>query len=353
MSKTAGTAERYYRSLNEIYRVAGFCLADKDFEKAFIYYMRFICGIKINAEDMFCSLALEELPNHRNFQGFSSAEKNKAESSLQNAVQNAEMLKKLLKTKFEQDATQAQLHVISLENIQPAAEGSRSDWQSLTDENEKAKIINANVSTDHIKFSLLGNYDKPGKELKTQDSSKNQSDIEKLGFKGVVIAGDLIEKFTKAAEGNTKKNVETCAIICGLPAKRGVCQITHAVIPKQIGASDSCNTFNEEEVFAYQDSNNLITMGWIHTHPSQTAFLSSIDLHTHCSYQLMMPEAIAIVVAPKYNEIGLFRLTDRGMVEIGECRVPGFHPHQDSSLFYYCCEVRFDTSVEAALVDFR
>lgn len=67
---------------------------------------------------MFCSLALEELPNHRNFQGFSSAEKNKAESSLQNAVQNAEMLKKLLKTKFEQDATQAQLHVISLENIQ-------------------------------------------------------------------------------------------------------------------------------------------------------------------------------------------------------------------------------------------
>ena len=38
------------------------------------------------------------------------------------------------------------------------------------------------------------------------------------------------------------------------------------------------------------------------THPSQTAFMSSIDLHTHCGYQLMLPEAIAIVVAPKFSE---------------------------------------------------
>lgn len=30
--------------------------------------------------------------------------------------------------------------------------------------------------------------------------------------------------------------------------------------------------------------------------------MSSVDLHTHYSYQLMMPEAIAIVCAPKYNE---------------------------------------------------
>lgn len=38
------------------------------------------------------------------------------------------------------------------------------------------------------------------------------------------------------------------------------------------------------------------------THPTQTAFLSSVDLHTHCSYQMMLPEAIAIVCSPKFNE---------------------------------------------------
>lgn len=38
------------------------------------------------------------------------------------------------------------------------------------------------------------------------------------------------------------------------------------------------------------------------THPTQTAFLSSVDLHTHCSYQMMLPESIAIVCSPKYQE---------------------------------------------------
>ena len=47
---------------------------------------------------------------------------------------------------------------------------------------------------------------------------------------------------------------------------------------------------NEEEIFDIQDQLNLITLGWIHTHPSQTAFLSSVDLHTQAGYQIMMPE---------------------------------------------------------------
>ena len=40
----------------------------------------------------------------------------------------------------------------------------------------------------------------------------------------------------------------------------------------------------------------------LQTHPTQTAFLSSVDLHTHCSYQLMLPEAVAIVCSPKHKE---------------------------------------------------
>ena len=47
---------------------------------------------------------------------------------------------------------------------------------------------------------------------------------------------------------------------------------------------------------------DVITLGWIHTHPSQSAFLSSVDLHTHFGYQSMMPEAIAIVYAPTHKQ---------------------------------------------------
>ena len=38
------------------------------------------------------------------------------------------------------------------------------------------------------------------------------------------------------------------------------------------------------------------------THPTQTAFLSSVDLHSHFPWQKMMPEAIAIVCSPKFQE---------------------------------------------------
>jgi hypothetical protein len=44
----------------------------------------------------------------------------------------------------------------------------------------------------------------------------------------------------------------------------------------------------------------------LQTHPTQTAFLSSVDLHTHYPYQQLMPEAIAIVVSPKFNEYVFF-----------------------------------------------
>jgi STAM-binding protein len=46
-----------------------------------------------------------------------------------------------------------------------------------------------------------------------------------------------------------------------------------------------------------------------------------VDLHTQLSYQLMLPEAIAIVMAPKFNETGFFALTQNfGLDYIGNCR---------------------------------
>lgn len=43
---------------------------------------------------------------------------------------------------------------------------------------------------------------------------------------------------------------------------------------------------NEEEIFEAQDSRSLYPLGWIHTHPTQTCFLSSVDVHTQCGYQV-------------------------------------------------------------------
>nr|KAJ3399298.1 hypothetical protein HK105_004944 [Polyrhizophydium stewartii] len=149
------------------------------------------------------------------------------------------------------------------------------------------------------------------------------------GLRVLNLPRTLMARFLEKAKANTRNNLETCGILCGRLAKNAF-TITTLVIPKQKATSDSCSTTNEEELFEFQDTRDLITLGWIHTHPTQSCFMSSVDLHTHCSYQLMLPEAIAIVMAPSRSPSqGIFRLTDPpGMDVIAACRNPQmFHPH--------------------------
>ncbi|RZB95255.1 AMSH-like ubiquitin thioesterase 1 isoform B [Glycine soja] len=111
------------------------------------------------------------------------------------------------------------------------------------------------------------------------------------------ISTSMMESFMKLAKSNTDKNLETCGILAGLLKNRKF-YITALIIPKQEATSSSCQATNEEEIFEVQDKQSLFSLGWIHTHPTQSCFMSSIDVHTHYSYQIMLPEAVAIVMAP-------------------------------------------------------
>uniref|UniRef100_A0A8C8VJR7 STAM binding protein n=1 Tax=Pelusios castaneus TaxID=367368 RepID=A0A8C8VJR7_9SAUR len=177
-------------------------------------------------------------------------------------------------------------------------------------------------------------------------------DITIDGLRQVIIPKELCHKFLQLADANTTRGVETCGILCG-KLMRNEFTITHVIVPKQHGGPDYCNTENEEELFLIQDQDSLITLGWIHTHPTQTAFLSSVDLHTHCSYQMMLAESIAIVCSPKYQETGFFKLTDHGLEEISSCRQKGFHPHsKDPPLFTSCSHVSV-VERDVVLMDLR
>lgn len=168
----------------------------------------------------------------------------------------------------------------------------------------------------------------------------------------LAVPSELCRSFLRLAEANTSRAVETCGILCG-KLNRNAFTVTHVIVPKQCGGPDYCDTENEEELFLIQDQYDLITLGWIHTHPTQTAFLSSVDLHTHCSYQMMLPEAIAIVCSPKFNEIGYFRLTDRGTNEISSCKQKGFHPHsKDPPLFTHAAHVTISDDT-VSMMDLR
>ncbi|KAF8775525.1 hypothetical protein HU200_004509 [Digitaria exilis] len=127
----------------------------------------------------------------------------------------------------------------------------------------------------------------------------------------------LMECFLRVAEANTAKNLETCGILAGI-----LCQAT-----------------NEEEIFEVQDKGSLLSLGWIH---------------------IMLPEAIAIVMAPTdtTRKHGIFHLTDPcGMGVIHDCDATGFHPHEEpldgTPIYEHCSHVYMNPNVKFEMVDLR
>ncbi|PGH23833.1 hypothetical protein AJ80_02081 [Polytolypa hystricis UAMH7299] len=151
----------------------------------------------------------------------------------------------------------------------------------------------------------------------------------------IFISPDLRKHFLSIAASNTRRNLETCGILCGTL----ICNaffISKLVIPEQEATSDTCEMINEAAMFDYCDSEDLMVLGWIHTHPTQTCFMSSRDLHTQSGYQAMLAESIAIVCAPsKDPDWGVFRLTDPpGLKTVLACKQPGlFHPHGEEDIY--------------------
>jgi STAM-binding protein len=117
--------------------------------------------------------------------------------------------------------------------------------------------------------------------------------------------------------------------------------VSKLIVPAQTSTSDTCEMTNESQLFDYVDSEDLMILGWIHTHPTQTCFMSSRDLHTHAGYQMMLAESVAIVCAPSKGDTtyggdwGIYRLTDPpGKKVILNCEKPGiFHPHDVDNVY--------------------
>ncbi|CCX33302.1 hypothetical protein FPQ18DRAFT_339890 [Pyronema domesticum] len=151
----------------------------------------------------------------------------------------------------------------------------------------------------------------------------------------VFLPSQLRSTFLSIASPNTTRNLETCGILCGF-LENNAFFISRLVIPEQTATSDTCTTKDEEGLFEYCDKEELMVLGWIHTHPTQTCFMSSVDCHTQLGYQCMMKEAIAVVVAPsKRPSWGVFRLTDPpGVQIIRDCtQKSAFHPHDGGDIY--------------------
>lgn len=156
----------------------------------------------------------------------------------------------------------------------------------------------------------------------------------------VFLPPTLRTTFLRLAYQNTLKNLETCGFLAGT-LRANALFVSALIVPAQTATSDTCEMTDESDLFDYVDQHELMILGWIHTHPTQTCFMSSRDLHTHSGYQMMLAESIAIVCAPSKGDTshggdwGVYRLTDPpGKMAILQCDKPGiFHPHDVDNIY--------------------
>ncbi|XP_059620882.1 STAM-binding protein-like [Phlebotomus argentipes] len=353
---------RYYRSGMEMVRMAHVYLSEGNLEDAYILYMKFM------------TLFIERIKSHPEYKSVPAATKQQNQAKLKEVLPVTEKLKVTLLARYEKEYTQflankeaerakeAAAARERAKNSLPPAATSGAVGQEYAPSAPNAELLDNIVypndfPSDPNRSSssglILPESDKKPRFDRNLKPSSSSSLLDGV-LRTVVVPIDTMASFLDLAKSNTQANVETCAILAGRLAHNQLL-LTHMILPKQKGTSDSCNTMNEEEIFDVQDQHNLITLGWIHTHPSQTAFLSSVDLHTHCSYQMMMPEALAIVCAPKYQETGFFCLTPNyGLEFIAQCRQTGFHPHpNDPPLFMEAQHISLSDSLKIEVVDLR
>ncbi|KAK5850363.1 hypothetical protein PBY51_001248 [Eleginops maclovinus] len=387
---------RYLRSGVEMERMAAVYLQEGRLENAYVLYNKFI------------TLFVEKLPTHRDYQHCSLPEKQLIMKKLQEvAFPRKDELKKRLQEKYSREHSE----YLRAQAARTEAGGCRQQLEqhSLLGENRGrgleeelrrvAALRRLQIETEQFRFfedqlqrqdlanrrteearlkpenkpEVSDSFSLPQQPIRGSAPSQGAEPIRNRppapvsqsngslavvhtgrveGLRQVLVPRDLTSRFLLLAESNTARGLETCGVLCGRLSQNEFL-LTHVVVPKQSSGPDFCDMENVEELFSFQDQQNLLTLGWIHTHPTQTAFLSSVDLHTHCSYQLMLPEAVAIVCAPKHNDCGVFRLSSLGMSEVSLCRLKGFHPHsKDPPRFSVCKHVSL-REAKVVLLDLR
>jgi STAM-binding protein len=187
---------------------------------------------------------------------------------------------------------------------------------------------------------------------------------------------EILEAFIDLSRSNTDKSVETCGILAGREVNKGDSLLIDAlIIPIQEGYVDRCLMTDELSLFEAQIDRKVMTIGWIHSHPTyvriilnkfKDLFLSSVDLHNQLGYQLQLPEALAIVYSPisKLSQTKAFRLRDDSVADIQTCKQGGFHEHiiENNSLerhlpYQECQHIKYikaqDYGISVEIIDLR
>jgi len=416
---------RYFRSGNEMIKMAEVYFAENKLEAAYVLYMKYM------------TLHVEKLIKHRDYAQVLPAEKKKFRLVVKDVMSRTEELKSVLQARYEAEHVQWQMEeAVRIEErrkmeleenrrMEEAAKARAAEEASIEKDRQVAMWHQAQLDAEAGVGSISGlpvppqvspgstgagspsfqphniypptpssvpppsynslpsappppcsppcspppSYDrcvKPASTLASPPSSSSSCAVPAFdrsvkpvtstavpGLRTVVVPGDLMDKFLRIAKDNSNKGIETLGTLGGSLCNDRLV-ISHLVIPRQTGKGDSCTMEGLEDVWDVHDKENIIFLGWIHTHPEYDVFLSSVDMHNQYEWQHMLPEALAIVCSIKFDQIGFLNLTKEGLAEIGKCDKVDFHPHsKEPPLFEAANHVEVDQGGRVNVKDLR
>eukprot|EP01084_Bolivina_argentea_P048982 90153_1 len=252
----------------------------------------------------YCQL-ITTLTTHNNY-NLKQYEKDKNinKRRLNNAITKLEELKpKLIESynteiKRERQASNNASSVVPSAPSAPDLEEEKEDnnAKQTTLEEEKQQQKQSDNRWNNLKIESSPFY---AADQQTEYDKKSNASTSKLDaiFKKppasltpIYITDNLVSGFMEYAKLNTSRDIETCAVLTGKYLHtEDAYLVSYVIIPKQKGSANTVQTLCEEELIGVQEKYGVVTIGWIHSHPSQTCFLSSVDMHCQLSYQIMMP----------------------------------------------------------------
>ncbi|KAJ3439160.1 hypothetical protein M0812_15182 [Anaeramoeba flamelloides] len=289
----------------------------QNYEKAYILMFRFL------------NLIILELPKHPEFKLPKAKKQYQRQLKRVGPIENAtKRYKLILIERFEQKVKQEELELQNLREEQKKIKQKENEKKKEKELDKNQEKVEKIEKTDQEKTEKKQTSQKQQQEQQKQKIPKTpipKTLVPSNKRTTIHINRQLLTHFLAYAQEDMKLLVETCGILTG-KLVGGEFHLTAVIIPEQKGTHDSVIALNEEDIFEIQTSNELLTLGWIHTHPQYESFLSSVDCKTHYPYQLMLDEAIAIVLSPnRTQQFGIFRLTDsHGMPYMRTCKKNGF-----------------------------
>ena len=278
-------------------RMADTYLDEENYEKAYILYLKFL------------TLFIEKIRVHPEYKNVSSVEKATVMKKVKEIMPRTEELKKLLKDQYENEYHDYQ-QILEIHRRREKARAEEERQLKMKKEGEKIREAIYNYHDEKEKTlqkqrdfevalyhqlklnqeensSALPSYEEVTSASASKDSEKSEINVDRStkpknvpeipdraskpsfnlysgsgGLRNVHVPSMLMAKFISIAEPNTSSNIETGGFLSGKLAKNKF-QITHLIIPKQSGTSDSFTTSEEEAFYDYQEKHDLITLGWV------------------------------------------------------------------------------------------